>query len=456
MKTKKIIELKNEKIAILGYGKEGKSTLSFLLKLSFSNITILDKNINIEKRDNINYILGDNYLDNLGEYKLIFKAPGVSPYNEKLLKYKNKLITQTQIFLDNYDGKVIGITGTKGKSTISTLTFELLKLIGYNVRLVGNIGNPVLEEINILNNEESKKYDYIIYELSSYMLEGINPKLYMGVLNNIYNCHLEWHNGRKNYENAKYGVIKNADIKFINYELINNELKSEGIIYFGEKGSYYYNKGLFYKNEQVVLTDKNIALQGDHNKRNISVVLGIIDVITSHNIDKYIGKINSFLSIFTGLPHRLENIGIYNGITFIDDGIAVTPEATIAAIKTYKQNIGTIILGGQDGDYNYTDLINTLKKYNIGNIILFPETGEKIFGDLSNHNYESEFILDGVYNPKIFKTRSMKSAIDFAFKNTSKGKICLLSNAAPSYNLWSGFIEKGLQYQNEVKNYSKI
>lgn len=452
MKTKELVENKDNKIAILWYWKEGKSTLSFLLKLWFSDITILDKNEDIEKINWVNYNLWKIYLDNLWDYKLIFKAPWISPYNEKIEEYKDKLITQTQFFFDNYEWKIIWITWTKWKSTISTLTYEMLKNLWYNVKLVWNIGNPVLDEINILNNE---KYDYIIYELSSYMLEWLNPKLYIWVLNNVYNCHLDWHKWRENYEKAKLWVIKNTDYKLINFELKNNELDNSWVIYFWEQWKYYYKNWLFYKNEQVILADENIALQWEHNKKNITAVLWIVDIIDSCNVDKNIEKIKVILCKFRWLPHRLENIWTYNWITFIDDGIAVTPEATIAAIETYKQNIWTIILWWQDWDYNYIDLINTLKKYNIWNIILFPDTWEKIFWDLSKYNYESEFILEWNFNPKIFKTRLMKSAVDFAYKNTQEWKICLLSNAAPSYNLWSGFIEKWLQFQNEIKNYLK-
>lgn len=450
MKTKELVENKENKIAILGYWKEGKSTLSFLLKLWFSDITILDKNEATEKINWVKYNLWINYLDDLWEYKLVFKAPGISPYNEKIEPFKDKLITQTQLFFDNYKWKIIWITWTKWKSTISTLTYKILKDLWYNVKLVWNIGTPVLDEINILNNE---KYDYVIYELSSYMLEWLIPSLYIWVLNNIYNCHLDWHKWRKNYEKAKLGIIKNTEYKLINFELKNIELDDIWVIYFWEKGRYYYKNWLFYKNEQVVLVDENIALQWDHNRKNISAVLWIVDIINQNTLEESLDEIKNTLRDFTWLPHRLENIWTFNWITFIDDGIAVTPEATIAAIETYKQNIWTIILWWQDWNYDYVNLIYALKKYNIWNIVLFPDTWEKIFWDLSKYRYESEFILEWNFNPKIFKTKSMKSAVDFAYKNTLEWKICLLSNAAPSYNLWSGFIEKWLQYQNEIKNY---
>ena len=450
MKINKLKELKYHKIAILWYWKEGKSTLIFLLKLWFKNITILDKNTNIEKKDDINYQLWKTYLDNLCVFDLIFKSPWISPYNTEILPFKDKLTSQANIFFDNYNWKVIWITGTKGKSTTVTLTYKVLKEIWNNVKLVWNIWTPVLDEIDILNN---KSYDYIIYELSSYMLEMLKPKLYIWVLNNIYNCHLDWHDWKENYTNAKYNILKYSQYKLANFELINNkEIKLlENIKFFWEKWNYYYKKPLFYINEQHVFEDKNIALQWEHNRKNISAVIWILNIIDNKNTLHNVKVLQKILSVFNWLPHRIEDIWTYNWITFIDDAIATTPESTIAAIKTFWEKIWTIFLWGQDSGFNFEILRKILEKYNIQNIVLFPDTWEKIFWDLSNYNYETSFILKWKYSPKIFKTKFMKSAIDFAYKNTSKWKICILSNAAPSFSLWTWYIQKGLEFQEEVK-----
>lgn len=459
MKIKELKKYTDKNIAILGFWKEGKSSLDFLLKLWFKNISILDKNLKIEKREELNYQLWEEYLDNLSNYDLIFKSPWISPYNDKIAHLKKKLITQAQIFFNNYSWKIIWITWTKWKSTTSTLTYETLKKIWYNTKIVWNIGNPVLEEVDIINNEI---HDFIIYELSSYMLEWLKPNLFIWVINNIYNCHLDWHEWRPNYEIAKFWVIKFAENKLINYELkdyiINNKdfnLLNNGkwIKYFWENWDYFYNDWLFYKDEQVIIKDENIVLQWEHNRKNITVVIWILDIVDSINLDKNINSLKSVLSIFTWLPHRIQNIWIYNWITFIDDAIATTPESTIAAIKTYEHNIWTVFLWWQDSGFKFKNLINILEKNNILNIVLFPDTWEKIFWDLSKFKYETEFNLKWNYSPRILKTKSMKSAVEFWFKHTPKWKICILSNAAPSYSLWSWYIEKGNQFQQEVKNY---
>jgi len=450
MKIDKLKEYRNKKIAILWFWKEGKSTLNFLQKLWFTNIFILDKNQNIEKVNKIHYTLWKKYLDNIWDFFLIFKTPWFSPYNKELLDYKNKIISQIQIFFNNYRWKVIWITWTKWKSTTSTLAYETLKKIWYNTKLVWNIWTPVLDEINILENES---HDFIIYELSSYMLEWININPYIGVINNLYDCHLDWHNWRENYHKAKLWVIKNSTYKLVNYEL-KNYIQNDSIKFFWENWDYSYKNKMFYKSDQSILVDENILLKWEHNRKNISVIIWILDIIKSEKLVENIKMLKSILSSFWWLEHRLEDIWIYKWITFIDDAIATTPESTIAALKTYKNDIWTIFLWWEDSGFSFIELRNILQKYNILNIVLFPDTWEKIFWDLSMHNYDTEFILEWEYRPKIFKTRSMKNAVKFAYKNTPKWKICILSNAAPSFSLWSWYIEKWEQFKNEVKNHN--
>ena len=165
MKIEKLKQYHN--IAILWYGKEGKSALNFLKKLEIKKITVLDKNEILEREDWIFYETGENYLQNLEKFDLIIKTPWISPYVNNLLQYKEKLTSTIEIFLNNYKWKVIGLTWTKWKSTTSTVLYLTLQNAWYKVKLVWNIWTPVLDEVDILSNEN---YDYIVFEMSSYML----------------------------------------------------------------------------------------------------------------------------------------------------------------------------------------------------------------------------------------------------------------------------------------------
>lgn len=172
------------------------------------HITILDANTSVyqdhkqyfDQYSDLTVIGGATYMDDLASYECIIKTPGISLYHPKLLAYKDRITTQAQLFFDYYPGKIIAVSGTKGKSTTATLIYKTLQEAGKKVQLIGNIGNPVLEYLpeNFLDEEE-----YVVFEVSSYMLENLHKKNYISVLVNIYPDHLDWHQGFQNYLQAK-------------------------------------------------------------------------------------------------------------------------------------------------------------------------------------------------------------------------------------------------------------
>lgn len=428
-------DLKNSKIAILWFGKEWKSTLSFLLSIWCTDICVLDKNKYedwLNYKSQIKFIFWDNYLDNLDSFDYIFKSPWISPYTNNLLKFKNRILTQTKLFFEFYKWKIISITQTKWKSTTATLVYELLKNAWYNIKLVWNIWNPVLEEINL-----DEKYDFIIYELSSYMLEELdNHHSFISILWNIYPDHLDWHQDFENYKNAKLNILKNSENILVWYDLYSILDKSLFTNHktFWLKWAYYYhidNKYyISWKNDEIVVFPK---IPWEHNLNNFSAIFWVCNIL---NIDYKIFQLT--IDNFAWLPHRLQNIWTYNGITFIDDSISTTPESTIEAIKTFWNKIWIIFLGGTDRGYNFEDLVKYLVKFSIKNIVLFPDTWIKI-----------KKLLDNSFN--YIETNSMNEAVDFAYNNTINWKICLLSTASPSYSIWKNFEEKWSEFQKYVK-----
>ena len=476
----KITELKNKKIAILGYWMEGKSTERFLKKLNIKNYKILDKS------------LDSNYLSNLENFDVIFKSPWISPYNNpELLKVSEKLTSQAEILADNFDWKIIWITGTKGKSTTSTLLYEILKELWYKVKLVWNIWNSVFDEVNLISPLLDKRgaggefscenYDYLVYELSSYMLEWLELNIFVWLLNNIYDCHLDWHNWRENYENAKFNIFKNAEYKLVSSELENvvgNEcIRSlQGLDFFGLDWEYSYKNNAFYIWEEEILKDENIALNWEHNRKNISGIIWILDKIWifkdspiipfSSKGDEHnsIEKIKKVLSEFSWLAHRQENIWIYRWITFINDSIASTPESAIAAIKTFWEKISTVFIWNEDSGFDLTELRKTIKEYKIPNIVLFPTTWEKLFWEFSKDMKFDEIskFTDWDFKTKLLKTLSMEEAVKFAYNNSEVWQIVLLSTWAPSFNAnwpwimpWKSFVEKWELFKKFVEKYSK-
>ncbi len=181
------------------------------------------------------------------------------------------------------------------------------------------------------------------------------------------------------------------------------------------------------------MNKSEIPLLGFHNVKNIQAAIQVTRLL---NISD--SAIKTAIKNFKSLPHRLEPVGIYNGIQFYDDAISTTPESTIMAIRSIPK-IGTIFLGGTDRGYDFGELEKTLKTYNIRNIILFPESGSRILKSRTGLN--------------VLETKNMKDAVDFAFKNTPNGQVCLLSTASPSYSVWKNFEEKGSEFQKYIKQW---
>jgi len=372
--------LHNKPIAILWFGKEGRSTLDFLLKLWISDITILDQKPQNIDNTNIKTITGDSYLDSLWDFDVIFKSPGISPFDEHISQHREKLSSQTELFFDNYTGKTIGITATKGKSTISTILYKSLLVAGLKVKLVGNIGTPVLDEIDIIDNKDT--YDYIIYELSSYMLDTAQPNLPnldIAILGNIYTDHLDWHLNQENYRRAKLNLLKNAHHKIINVNLQESSdiIKDENTYFFWTDWDYYAKQWTFFIGNIKVMDESDVKIKWTHNTINITSIIWVFDILW---LD--IASIQNVTQNFGWLPHRLEDIGTYKWITFIDDAISTTPESTLAGLRTYKDSVSTLFLWGTDRGYDFKELATYIHENNIRNIVFFPPSGSRIKAEI--------------------------------------------------------------------------
>ena len=449
-----VSQLKNKKIALLGFWREGKSSLAFLKKHGCSDITVLDKNPLPEL--DVPSISGENYLERISDFEVILKTPGISPFEAKLFPERRKIISQTQIFFQNYEGRVIAVTGTKGKSTVSTLLYETLKTAGYNTRLVWNIWKPVLDEIDI---SSKKTYDFVVYEMSSYMLQDFIPQTYISIFNNIYTCHIDWHRNWENYKEAKCNILEDAQYSVINGDFQDDEdIQSiwGNQIFFNEWWKFSYADGWFYKDWEKFFEDINILLEGEHNRKNICGVLTAVDIIMQDD-DRLKEVMQKVLSKFWWLPYRIQNIGNYKGITFINDAIATTPESTIEAIKTFSPDLKTLFLGGQDSGFQFEKIRQIILESSLENLVLFPDTGEKIFPESERIVYEKEEKLNiegKSYN--ILRTRSMEKAVQFAYTYTPKASLCLLSCAAPSFSLWTSYTVKGDEFTKYVQEQSLL
>ncbi len=460
MNNKIINELfKNKKILILGFGLEGKSSYNFIRNY-FPDVTIgiADKKNDIQdifkttfkNEKKIIFHTGADYLNYLFLYDVIVKSPGIS---YKKFSSKNDLpliTTQAEIFLRLFRDKIIGVTGTKGKSTTSSIIYNILKLESENVILVGNIGVPPLDKI-----AESEKCSWIVFELSSHQLENLKISPHIAILLNIFEEHLDHYKSYNDYQTAKFNIFKyqnksdslifNSENNIISDYISKTPVDSKLISIGNDAGNNFcYLKGNdIHCNGDMVFKDisKSFKLAGKHNLINIMAAISACKIAGA---DKNL--IKKGVSEFTGLPHRLEFIGNYGGIDFYNDSIATIPEATIEAVENVP-NLSTVIIGGYDRGVNYEKLAECLKNSSIKTLIFIGAAGDRICKLMQKKINSSNTIA---YNAKTFE-----EAVKLSIKNTPKNKSCLLSPAAASYDMFTNFEERGKKFQDLIINYFK-
>ncbi len=433
----KLEELKNKKILIVGKGIEGNASYSYLKKHFPSSVIDI-----IDKKD------GGDYLKNQKKYDIAVKSPGVKsdiltiPYT-----------TATNIFLSNAKGKVIGVTGTKGKSTTATLIFEMLRKKTTNAYFGGNIGQPLLDFLDKLN-----EHSWIVLELSSFQLSDVNISPHIAVMLMTVEEHLDYHKTLENYIKAKRNIFRFQTLE--NFAVLNrdylptneSDIFTEGKVFKvsrereADPGCFIREGAVWIKmdgKEEKIIDTKNIKLIGEHNSENVcaAVMAATLAGVSKENIA-------SILKTFGGLEHRLEFVKEINGIRFYNDSLATIPDAAIRALETLPDT-ETFITGGYDRGLDYQKLGETIAKSEVKILILFPDTGKKIWKAVCKATTKEN-------RPEKFDVTSMKSAVRLAYAETSPGKICLLSPASASFGMFKNYKDRGEQFKREVQKLQNI
>lgn len=429
--------VKDKKVLILGFGREGKSTLALLKKAGgYGMIAISDRNP-VQASEEIPVICGEDYQKCLNDFDVIFKSPGIVLEMERK-DIRGCLVSQTELFFERYRNQIVGITGTKGKSTTTTLMHHILKSAGKNTVLAGNIGIPAFDIW-----EEIGEDTIITFEMSSHQLEYMTVAPRVAVYLNIHEEHLDHYGTMEKYVAAKENIYRNqlsGDTLFVNEQIVPEagscaaEVISVG---YGKTTDIVISgscitckKGTIKDSVYEIPVDK-IHLLGEHNYYNIAMAYGVLKKfgITDEEFTRG-------LCSYETLPHRLQYIGCVDGVKYYDDSISTICDTAIQALNSVKDT-ATILVGGMDRGIDYSELISFLSVHPVQNIILMAATGKRIYQEVKD--------MDKKFSGKerLYLVDTLEEAVALAKRITPKGTSCVMSPAAASYGIFKNFEERG-------------
>ena len=449
--------IKNKKVAIIGLGVSNEPLIDYLYNLKAS-ITVfdkreedkIDKNIlkKIEKY-NISKQFGENYLSNLKDFDIIFKSPSCRPdipEIEQEVKKGAKLTSEIELVLELAPCKIIAVTGSDGKTTTTSLIYEILKN-KYRCYLGGNIGIPLFTKIS-----EMKPEDIIVLELSSFQLMTIKTSPNIAVITNVTPNHLDIHKTYNEYIEAKANIFKNQkeeDTLVLNYdnEITRNfsKIAPGKVIYFSSKekieNGIIYDDGIIKSCEdglrRHILKLKDTNLRGTHNAENICAAIAATKGLVE--IEDQVKAIKNF----KGVPHRLEFVRELNGNKWYNDSIATSPTRTIAGLNSFDEEI-VLIAGGYDKHLDYEPIAEPILN-KVKTLILTGQTAEKIFGAVKQKKEEQNKSID------IYKVNNLEEAVQKAKEQAKPNQIILFSPASASFDSFKNFEERGEKFKELVR-----
>ena len=408
------------KVCIWGLGKEGMSTYHLLRTLFPNKLLYVADDKPIELDNTIQIPLLE-----LKTCDIVFKSPGIPVLDDSIPT--DNITSQTDLFLQVYGRQTIAITGTKGKSTTASLLAHELSSNGFDTLLVGNIGTPCFDVIDKITSKT-----FIVFEISAHQLQFVHDSAIIGVCLNIYEEHLDHYRNFDEYAQCKSNVVKyqkDNDLAIVNQQciswfdhphhcLVSSMDQTTTDIYVKDDGFIHTPYGNLY------VTDT--PLKGIHNLYNTAIVYTICRHAFNISDSDFLFALKSFVP----LPHRLQCIGEYNGITYYDDSISTVPQTTIAALKALPQ-VNILLVGGMDRGVDYTPLEKVLEICDLKRVYLMYGAGKRIAKELGNCKAEI-IVMD-----------DLASVMDHIKRYGIVGDCVLLSPAASSYDAFKNFEHRG-------------
>ena len=384
-------------------------------------------------------VTGPDVVAALAGCDALVRSPGVSIYRDELRELRRRgvpITTATALWLGERRGEnVIGVTGTKGKSTTATLIAHLARAAGQTVHLSGNIGAPALDLL------ETPPSDLVVIELSSYQIADLASGPEVAVVTNLYPEHLDWHGTEANYRADKLRLLGLAGVRTT---IVNGRdpalAEAAGLdpdaVRFGVPGGYDVTLDGVVLDGTLVAPWSRLPLRGEHNALNLCAALAALDAAGVPT-----PPLPDALDGILALPHRLEVVADRDGVVWVDDSISTTPESTLAALQSFPDRDIVLIAGGKDRGQDYTLLGRELAHRAVA-VIGLPVTGVRLI---------SAARVAGVPDERAVEAQDMEAAVTAARALARTGSAVLLSPAAASYNSYANFEQRGADFRARVR-----
>ncbi len=450
--------IRYRKVAIIGLGVSNIPLLDYLYEKK-ANVTIFDereynqipKDVN-EKISKYGFVLhfGKNCLQYLKNFNVIFRSPSCLPTKPELVEEANRgalVTTEVELLMKMCPAKIIGITGSDGKTTTTSLINSILQKAGYTTFLGGNIGTPLFTKL-----PEITPQDIVVLELSSFQLMGMEVSPQIAVITNITPNHLNIHKDYQEYIDAKKNIFKyqNEDgLLVLNYD---NEITKEcakeangKVIFFSSKtkldNGYIVDEDVIKecddKVRKHILNTEDVILRGNHNYQNIATAIATTSSLV--DIETAVKAIKEFKPV----EHRIEFVEEIDGVKWYNDSASSSPSRTLSGINAFKEDI-VLIAGGYDKNLDYTPLAKPIVD-KVKTLILIGQTSGKIYEVVKNELEEKNRHLD------IYMCETLEETIPIAKKNASKGDVVLFSPASASFDMFKNFADRGNKFKELVR-----
>lgn len=450
-----------DSIAILGYGVEGKVMCEYLLRHGYTKITICDQSETLgDLPAGVTLRGGADYLKNLQDFDIIFRSPGISFFKPEIQAVQEKMTSMTRYFFEHCPCKIVGVTGTKGKGTTSSLIADMLRRAERAVFLGGNIGVPAVSFLDDLTEDA-----IVILELSSFQLSDLDRSPSIAVVLNVTSEHLDYHASVEEYRHSKYPILSHqraGDIAILNADYPYAKEFAKLSVASGAqvmaistkradvKGASVHNGYIFLGEKQIIRTGE-VGLLGKHNLENILPAATVARALGVNDL-----TIHESIRDFRGLPHRLEFVTSVGDVTFYNDSFSTTPESCIAASTAFNDinKPFFLIAGGSEKGSDFTELARSLSTMeSLQKIFLMGPSGARIGTALAeavkNRSPETAHLI--LCEP----VESLKEAFEKAYADAVKletPSAILMSPAAASFNEFKNYKERGEHFKDLARS----